>query len=99
MRQSSFDEIIAGNFPEIANPITVKALLMSAEMQKDYRFYFPPVFDGFESLQAQYAARLRQAADDAREEYLRLLSAQGAAPAFDAVSKDAMENYVERFHP
>ena len=99
VRQSSFDEIIAGNLPEIPNPITEKSLLATTQMQQSYSFYFPPVFDGFENLQAQYAERLRQAAQDSRDDYLRLLGAQDPETAFDSVSKDAMENYIIKVSP
>ncbi|MCL1896466.1 MAG: extracellular solute-binding protein, partial [Clostridiales bacterium] len=79
VRKAAFDEIMAGNHPVIENPIAEKSLIATAEMQKSYRFYYPPVFDGFETLQAQYAERLRQAAQDGRDNYLRLMQ-EGQAP-------------------
>ena len=100
VRKSAFDEILAGNYPAIANPLTRKALIVAAEMQKDYRFYFPPVFDGFDSLQIRYADRLRQAARDGRDEYLRLLKIYGGeARAFNTASRNAFENFVKGFDP
>ena len=101
VRQSAFDKISAGNFPPIENALTKKALIVMAGMQKDYRFYFPPVFDGFDDLQTQYADRLRQAALDGRAEYLRLSRANlyDAGRAYYLASRNAMENYVKGFSP
>ena len=98
VRKASFDEIMAGNFPAIANPIAEKALLAAAAMQKDYRFYFPPVFDGFDSLQTQYADRLRKAAQDGRDAYLRFPRPLDTA-AWGAASSGAMESFINRFTP
>jgi len=97
VRQSAFGEILSGNFPTIANPVTEKTMIITAEMQKDYRFYFPPVFDGFYDLQIRYASLLRQAAMDGREEYLRLLKIHGSAAASDTLYGNAMKNYIKKF--
>ncbi|MCL1897093.1 MAG: extracellular solute-binding protein, partial [Clostridiales bacterium] len=80
VREAAFDGIMEGGYPAIENPIAEKSLLATTEMQKGYRFYFPPVFDGFETLQTQYAERLRRAAQDGRDNYLRLLKEGGQAP-------------------
>ena len=95
--KSAFDKISTGELPPITNELTEKALIVLAEMQKDYRFYFPPVFDGFDELQTQYADRLRQAALDGRAEYLRLLrtNSYNTGRAFYLASRNAMENYIK----
>ena len=99
VRKASFEEIMTGNFPAISNPIAEKALLTAAAMQKDYRFYFPHVFNGYDSLQTQYTDRLRKAAQDGRDVYLQLLQTQDTATAFNIASNNAMENYISRFAP
>ena len=97
--QSAFDNILAGKSPVISNPVVAKALMTVAGMRKNYRFFFPPVFDGFESMQTQYAERLLQTARDGRADYLQLLQMHDAAIAFEIVSKEAMDNYIKRFNP
>ena len=99
VRKSSFDEIMAGNFPVIKIPIAKKTLLAVAAMQKNYDFYFPPVFDGFSRLQTQYADRLRTVARESRVEYLRLLETQEPETAFDNVSNNVMDDFISKFNP
>ena len=98
VRKSAYDKILAGDFPAIANKTVEKALLVVAEMQKSHRFYFPPVFDGFDNLQTQYADRLRQAARDGRNEYLRLLRTSDAEEALNSATKNAMERFIKMFN-
>ena len=78
VRRAAFDQIMAGNFPEIANPISAKALLTVAAMREEYRFYVPPVFDGLDAMQSQYAGLMRAAAQSGRVTYARLLEEDGA---------------------
>ena len=97
VRKAAFDRIMEGGYPAIENPVAEKSLLATAEMQKSYRFYFPPVFDGFEALQTQYADRLRQAAQDGRDNYLRMLRegrispGPGNGPAMPAPAPEEQE--------
>jgi multiple sugar transport system substrate-binding protein len=85
VRQTAFDAILAGEYPEIANPVSEKALLTAAAMQKEYRFYFPPVFDGLDALQTRYEELLRAAARDGR--------------AAGGVSEGALEAFRGAFAP
>jgi multiple sugar transport system substrate-binding protein len=92
VRRAAFDMVMAGKTPEIKNPVAEKTLLTVTAMQEDYRFYFPPVFDGFDNMQNGYTQRLRRAAEAGREEYLRLAPADGAA--FERIAKSAMEDFI-----
>jgi multiple sugar transport system substrate-binding protein len=94
VRSAAFERIMAGNYPAIENPVAEKTLLTVTAMQEDYRFYFPPVFDGFDALQTQYAEELRAAAQVGRDEYLRLIETMDEEAAFRGVSDGAMENYI-----
>jgi multiple sugar transport system substrate-binding protein len=94
--QPAFDDILANRLPEIENNIVKKALITTAAMQKDYRFYYPPMFDGFDGIQTKYVERLQKAARQARNSYHSLLAEQDA-PAFDTASKDARTTFVNEF--
>jgi multiple sugar transport system substrate-binding protein len=95
--QSAFDDIMANRLPAIENDIVEKALITTAAMQKDYRFYCPPVFDGFDAIQTKYAERFQKAARQARDSYLSLLAGQDADSAFETVSNGARENFINEF--
>jgi multiple sugar transport system substrate-binding protein len=98
VKKTAFDAILAGNYPEIENPVAEKALLTAAEMRKSYQFYFPPVFDGFNGLQTRYAEKLRLYAQTGREKYLRLPETPASLEDFENESKTAMEDYIRTFN-
>ena len=58
-----------------------------SDMQKNYRFHYPPVFDLTAEMRWSYARQLRTAAQNARNNYL------GGA-SYEAVSIDAMEQFI-----
>ncbi|MCL1805007.1 MAG: extracellular solute-binding protein [Clostridiales bacterium] len=97
VRKSSFADILAGDYPAVGNPVAEKALLATADMQARYRFYVPPVFEGFGALQSQYNERLRQAAQDGRDDYLRLLDTMEPAEAYAEATQGALEGFLSRF--
>jgi multiple sugar transport system substrate-binding protein len=87
VRKAAFDSILAGNVPVIENELSKKIILLAAQMYKDYHFYFPPAFDGYETLRLTFNDRLLQTAREGREYYLRT----------NAVPQDAMENFIREF--
>jgi multiple sugar transport system substrate-binding protein len=87
VRKAAFDAILAGNYPVIENSLSQKIILLAAQMYKDYNFYFPPAFDGYETLRLRYNDRLLQTVRDGREFYLRT----------NTVRQDAMENFIRDF--
>ncbi|MDR1687907.1 MAG: extracellular solute-binding protein [Clostridiales bacterium] len=44
VKKTAFDAILAGDYPEIANPVAEKALLTAAEMRKRYQFFVAIMF-------------------------------------------------------
>ncbi|MCE5234851.1 MAG: extracellular solute-binding protein [Clostridiaceae bacterium] len=79
--------------PESEN---VKKLLATAsQMLDEYRFYLPPVFDGFDAMGADYTANLKSSVMTARETYAALLSEMGAEGAYAAASKEALSDFIQ----
>jgi multiple sugar transport system substrate-binding protein len=87
VRKAAFEEILAGNYPVIENQLSQKMLLVVAQMYKDYDFYFPPAFDGYEALWFRFNDRLRQAAREGRDSWLKTRT----------MPNDAMENFIGKF--
>lgn len=52
--EEAFQSIVNGAMPEVANVNIKKLLTTAVEMQKDYSFYIPPVFDGFDQLGKEF---------------------------------------------
>ena len=70
--QEAFDFILTDEPENIENEIVRKALKTAVGMRGMYRFYVPPVFDGFDELQSKYITRLIAAARNALREYKAL---------------------------
>jgi multiple sugar transport system substrate-binding protein len=66
-------------------------------MQKEYSFFVPPVFDGFDKLQGEYSSRLLDAAARTRAEYLKLKRTMPPDEAYAAAAKGAREKFEAAF--
>ncbi|MDR1765856.1 MAG: extracellular solute-binding protein [Lachnospiraceae bacterium] len=72
--EAAFAQVMEKDFPAISNPLIEKALITVVDMRRDgYEFYYPPVFDGFEKMQADYVEQMQRAATEARGDYRKLL--------------------------
>jgi multiple sugar transport system substrate-binding protein len=91
-RDVGSDENALGDI--IANENIRKLLDTVVEMQKTYRFHYPPVLDGIEAMRWDYARVLRTAAENARQEYLRGLVLNTGSQLDKAVFSAALENFT-----
>jgi len=76
----------AGNFRNLYETV--------AEMQREYSFHFPPVFDGLEAFQRRYRADLLRAAADSRQVYLTLRNTHDSPTAFMMATDGAFEGFI-----
>jgi multiple sugar transport system substrate-binding protein len=70
----------------VSSAIVRDMLTTTMAMQKEYRFYFPPVFDGFEELQQRYVQHLQKSALRSREIYK-------PGTNLNAFSREALEKF------
>ena len=88
----AFDEFIENprayiNGDTVIDDNARKLVDVVSDMQKSYRFHYPPVFDVTAEMRWSYARQLRTAAQNARNNYL------GGIP-YEAVSSGAMEQFL-----
>ncbi|MFP3040398.1 extracellular solute-binding protein [Treponema primitia] len=69
--KQAFKDVMENRLQPIENAMVKKAFLTTLVMQKEYRFYVPPVFDGFDVLQSQYIEEIQKIAKAAREERIQ----------------------------
>jgi multiple sugar transport system substrate-binding protein len=103
VQKAAFDERLGEGFDE--SDTVEKMFTAVARMQKDYSFYIPPVFDGFESMQQKFKKDLLYEAEKARNRYLSLLEPSGSLEpigslepdeaAYQAASAGAFESFVD----
>jgi len=64
-----------------------------AQMKRDYVFYFPPVFDGFEELTRSFNQAFMRETENSRQEFLNLLESHEPETAYEIVSDGAIERF------
>ena len=91
----AFGEVMTKEIESISD-VNIKKLLNTAiEMQKEYEFYIPPLFDDFDKLQKEYESKLKKISAESREEYKKLLENEDSNTAFQIVSEGVFDNYIK----
>ncbi|MDD4568723.1 MAG: extracellular solute-binding protein [Tepidanaerobacteraceae bacterium] len=92
----AFGDVMTKEIDNVSDVNIKKILSTAIEMQKEYDFYIPPLFDDFDKLQKEYESRLKQIAAESREEYQKLLDSKDANTAFQMVSEGVFDNFISR---
>lgn len=95
--KEAFGEIMSKEINNIPNENVKKLLMTSKQMQKEYTFYIPPLFDGVDELQKQYENKLREAATKGKQAYIELLINNESETAYKAVSKNMYNDFINCF--
>ena len=93
--KNAFETIIDENIDKSINDNVKKLLNTAVIMYKEYDFYTPPVFDEFDSMEKAYTERIKQAAHDARTDFLQLLNTKDTDEAFEKASENVFNNFIE----
>lgn len=66
--REAFDKLVESKQLEIVKNDNIrKALSVAINMHADYRFFFPPVFDGLDKMQLSYVSKMHKTAQRARD--------------------------------
>ena len=93
--RNAFEIIIDENIDKAVDTNIKKLLRTAASMYGEYDFYVPPVFDEFDSLEKDFVQRIKQAASDARSDYLSLLEKMDSEEAFTKATEGVYENFIK----
>jgi multiple sugar transport system substrate-binding protein len=93
--KEAFDLLMTGKLESVGSEYVRRALAATVVMRKDYRFFVPSVFDGFDDLQKKYVTRLINAAKEARRDYKDLLEIISADEALDRALENAKGNFMK----
>ena len=83
--QEAFGEIMAKEIENISDKNIAELFKAVMEMQQEYDFYIPPLFDDYDRLQTGYEDRMEKTASVSREKYLELLEYMEADAAYDEI--------------
>ncbi|WHH60929.1 extracellular solute-binding protein [Petroclostridium sp. X23] len=73
----------------------IKKLLHTArQMQMEYHFYIPPLFDEVDKLEKKYESHFKKVTAQSKEAYFKLLTNTDPKTAFESVSKGKYEDFI-----
>jgi multiple sugar transport system substrate-binding protein len=83
--QAAFGEMMAKEIKNIPDKSIAELFRAVMEMQQEYDFYIPPLFDDYDRLQNGYEDRMKKTASASRKKYLELLEYMEANAAYDEI--------------
>lgn len=92
--ESAFGEIMAEEIAVIEDKNIQTLLTSVVEMQSQYDFYIPPIYEGVDVMQKDYETKLKQAATESRKTYQTLLAKMSRDAAFNEASQGVFEVFV-----
>jgi multiple sugar transport system substrate-binding protein len=96
--KEAFGELMSKEIESISDEKIKMLLETSKIMQKEYKFYIPPLFDGVDELQEKYQGLLLETASQSRKSYLEHLKGSDAKSdaktAYEAASKGVYEDFM-----
>ncbi|HZJ83400.1 MAG TPA: extracellular solute-binding protein [Clostridia bacterium] len=97
--EEAFGARMSAHMENTSNDNIKKLLSTIIEMQKDYDFYIPPLFDGIDELQKEYESELKRTASESRETYLDLLKNNDSNTSLRIASEGVYEGFINAFSP
>ena len=94
--KAAFEDFVSKEPENVTEENVIKLFTVIREMQKEYTFYFPPVFDGLDDLQRSYNREIRSTAESSRSDYLSLIGEHDEDEAYQIVSQGVFDRFVER---
>ncbi|MGE4283390.1 MAG: extracellular solute-binding protein [Clostridia bacterium] len=91
----AFGEIMSKEIGNVSDKNIKNLLYIAREMQKEYDFYIPPLFEEIDELQTQYQNELKKVASESKDKYYNLLKIYDKKAAFENASKGVYENFIK----
>jgi len=93
--EEAFGEVMFKEIDSIENKNIKNLLTTAVEMQSNYDFYIPPLYEGIDVLQKEYETKLKQTAAQSRKSYQVLLGKMSKDAAFNEASKGVFETFIK----
>lgn len=93
--EKAFGDVMTREIDNISDENIKKLLSTAIEMQKEYDFCIPPLFDDYDKLQKEYEGKLKNIAAESRDEYQKLLDSQYADTAYIKVSERVFDDFIK----
>ena len=90
----AFENSISKEIATIENENIRKLLTAAITVHKEYDFYIPPVFEGFDSISKTYENDIKQSASEARARYIQLLESMEPEQAYAEAITGVYEAFI-----
>lgn len=90
----AFSDSISAEIATIENENIKKLLTAAITVHREYDFYIPPVFEGFDSISKSYETDIKQTATEARARYIQLLESMEPDQAYAEAITGAYEAFI-----
>jgi multiple sugar transport system substrate-binding protein len=94
----AFGEMMSHEIAHISDESIKKLLQTCRLMQEEYQFCTAPLFDGVDEWQEQYENRLKEIAATSRDAYREQLQNSDSARAYETVSSNVFETFIQGFN-
>jgi len=95
--KAAFGEIMSQEIQQTSDDNIKKLLKTCQQMQAEYQFFIPPLFEGIDQLQEQYESQLRETASSSRKLYLDIVTGSDSESAYEAVAGTAFKDFAEKW--
>lgn len=93
--KEAFGEVMLKEIDSIENKNIQKLLITAIEMQANYDFYIPAIYEGIDVLQKDYETKLKQSAAQSRRTYQVLIDKMSDDAAFKEASNGVFETFIK----
>ena len=91
--EAAYGDFLSREISHIESTIMRDMFGTVINMRKDYRFFVPLVFDGFEDIQKEYKRSMQQVAELSMNDYRRIGDTQSYA-AYETISSGVFERFI-----
>ncbi|NMD43470.1 MAG: ABC transporter substrate-binding protein, partial [Firmicutes bacterium] len=93
----AFDELISRESEAVSDGKVKELLTTCQQMQQEYEFFVPPLFEGIDQLQLRYEETFKKTAAAAADRYRQLSAGSDLESACDAAVKQAFADLPVQF--
>ena len=91
--EAAFNEFLQKGLDIVEDPNVMNVHETLIQMKREYSFYFPPTFDGYDEIRRNYNRTMMKEAENSRQEFLSLLDEHDPETAFKIASEYALEQF------
>jgi len=95
--KAAFGEIMSQEIAQTHDTNIKKLLQTCQQMQAEYEFFIPPLFEGIDQLQDQYENHLLETASSSRQSYLNHINSGDSISAYETLASAAYQDFTKHW--